>query len=94
MKWALRIAISLLIVASHPALAQIDIEPESIALLCVNPASGEQTTIDLNEDPSGACPEEFQLWTFYEFEKAPGADPLPYEPQEQSREGHAPPNQK
>lgn len=97
MKWALGTAISLLIFVSFPALANIDIEPESAALLCVSPNSGDQITIDLNADSSGTCPEGFESWTLYYFEKVPGADPLPFEPskqQEQDEASDAQPDQK
>jgi hypothetical protein len=66
--------------------------PEPAAVICFDPASGDQQEIAM--EGFRACPAGQEVYLLVIVEQMPGADPLPYEPEEQSREGHAPPNQK
>lgn len=71
-----------LIILSHPAFAQ-QVKPEFSAIICLEPVSGREITLD---SADSACPRDYQYFRLYKL-KMVEAKALP-------RAGLPPPHQK
>ncbi|MGD9537146.1 MAG: hypothetical protein AB7P52_05255 [Alphaproteobacteria bacterium] len=83
--WTLSCGFCLLALSQTPALANIEIAPESAVLLCFNPVTGQQITLD--QAAGASCPDGYEAYPLLTFEQVAGAPPLQGQ-QEQATEGH------
>lgn len=97
-KAAFYIAFSLFWFTPYPALAAEDKDASVslVAVICIDPASGEESRLPLTKGQDQHCPASHTEFIAFEVERSPGADPLPFEPQDQKEQaevGDAPMDQ-
>lgn len=88
MKRVLGAAFCLLIVLQTPALADREIAPESVALVCFDPVSGQQFTLVQSTNTAATCPKGYQAYPLLKFERVAGAPPLTNQERQPAKEGH------
>jgi hypothetical protein len=91
---ACRLAVCLVLFTAHPVQAGDDQGGPSqegralnpAAVICVNPVSGEDLRIQFGKGQHIDCPAEHTTFIAFEVEQSPGADPLPFDPQQQEEQ--------